>query len=94
MSDVKRVLIVGGGVAGLTAAIAMCRAGLEVEVVEQNAEWTVYGVGIIQLANALRALDMIGLADQCVEAGHPLPSVRLYDPQGHLLVEIPQVTGV
>jgi 2-polyprenyl-6-methoxyphenol hydroxylase-like FAD-dependent oxidoreductase len=90
MASVQRVLIVGGGIAGLTAAIAMRRAGIEVDVVEQNPAWSVYGVGIIQLANALRALNTIGLADQCVAAGHPLPTVRLYDPQGNLLVEIPQ----
>jgi 2-polyprenyl-6-methoxyphenol hydroxylase-like FAD-dependent oxidoreductase len=90
MASVQRVLVVGGGIAGLTATVAMRRAGISVDVVEQNPEWTVYGVGIIQLANALRALNTIGLADQCVTVGHPLPSVRLYDPQGHLLVEIPQ----
>lgn len=89
MASVQRVLVVGGGIAGLTAAIAMRRAGIEVDVVESNPEWSVYGVGIIQLPNALRALNTIDLADKCVAAGHPLPSVRLYTPDGHLIVEIP-----
>jgi 2-polyprenyl-6-methoxyphenol hydroxylase-like FAD-dependent oxidoreductase len=89
MASVQRVLVVGGGIAGLTAAIAMRRAGIEVDVIESNPEWSVYGVGIIQLPNALRALNTIGLAEKCVEAGHPLPSVRLYTPDGHLMVDIP-----
>jgi 2-polyprenyl-6-methoxyphenol hydroxylase-like FAD-dependent oxidoreductase len=66
------VLVIGGGIGGLCATLALRREGVEVDVVEREPEWGVYGVGIIQPGNALRALDALGLADACVAAGHPI----------------------
>lgn len=63
MSSIKNVLIVGGGLGGLSLGIALRRAGIGAEIVEIHKEFNVYGVGIIQQANALRALDAIGVAD-------------------------------
>ena len=68
----QRVLVVGGGVGGLSAAIALRQAGVAVDVVEKNPAWDVYGVGIIQPGNALRALDELGLAREAVAQGHPM----------------------
>ena len=72
MTQVQRVLVVGGGIGGLSAAIALRRAAVEVDVVEKNAAWDVYGVGIIQPGNALRALNELGLAQEVVAHGHPI----------------------
>jgi len=63
MSSVKKVLIVGGGIGGLSLGIALRRSGIESEIVELQKEFNVYGVGIIQLGNAIRALDAIGVAE-------------------------------
>src|SRR6266700_1066027 len=90
MDRVEKILIVGGGIAGLTAAVALRRAGFEVDIVELNPQWSVYGVGIIQPSNTLRALDTLGLAEQCVAAGHTMGNIRFHDHQGHLLFEVPQ----
>ncbi len=90
MNSVQKILIVGGGIAGLTAATALRRSGFEVDIVEINPKWSVYGVGIIQQSNVLRALDTIGLAEQCMAAGHPMGGVRFYDSQGHFVFEVPQ----
>ncbi len=65
------VLIVGGGISGLALGIALRRAGRAVDLVELNPAWNVYGVGIILQANALRALQMLGLSKACIEAGYP-----------------------
>jgi 2-polyprenyl-6-methoxyphenol hydroxylase-like FAD-dependent oxidoreductase len=89
MSEIRKVLIVGGGVGGLTAAIALARRGISAEVVEINPTWSVYGVGIIQPSNALRALAQIGLGQQCLQAGAGFPGWRIYDAQGNQLAEIP-----
>ena len=72
MTEVERILVVGGGIGGLSTSIALRRAGFAVDVVEKNPKWDVYGVGMIQPANALRVLHEIGLAEQCVAAGHPM----------------------
>lgn len=67
------VLVVGGGIGGLSAAIALQQQGIDTTVVELHSDVhsSVYGVGIIQPVNALRALAMIGCADDCIAAGYP-----------------------
>jgi 2-polyprenyl-6-methoxyphenol hydroxylase-like FAD-dependent oxidoreductase len=78
----KKILIVGGGLGGLSAGIAFKKAGFEVEIVEINSEFNVYGVGIIQQANALRALDTLGVADEAMLRGSPYGLVKLCAPTG------------
>jgi 2-polyprenyl-6-methoxyphenol hydroxylase-like FAD-dependent oxidoreductase len=85
MTAVKTVLIAGGGVGGLTAAVALCKQGIKVELLEKNPEHSVYGVGIIQPNNALRALDTIGLAEECVKRGGAFDAVRVFDRFGTLI---------
>src|SRR3954467_1555591 len=87
MSDIEKVLVVGGGIGGLSTTIALRRIGVEVDVVEKNPKWDVYGVGIIQPPNALRALHAIGLAERCLEAGHPIMGGRNHLADGTLLGE-------
>jgi 2-polyprenyl-6-methoxyphenol hydroxylase-like FAD-dependent oxidoreductase len=77
-----RVLVVGGGIGGLCATLALRREGVEVEVIEREPEWSVYGVGIIQPGNALRALHSLGLAEACVAAGHPILGSRTFLADG------------
>jgi 2-polyprenyl-6-methoxyphenol hydroxylase-like FAD-dependent oxidoreductase len=84
-----RVLVVGGGIGGLSAAIALRQRGIDVEVVEINPRWDVYGVGIIQPANAIRALDALGLAEQAVAQGFAMKGSRFHDSEGRLLGEVP-----
>jgi 2-polyprenyl-6-methoxyphenol hydroxylase-like FAD-dependent oxidoreductase len=84
-----RVLVVGGGIGGLSTAIALRRRGVEVDVVEINPRWDVYGVGIIQPGNAIRALDALGLAEQAVAQGFAMKGSRFHDSQGNLLGEVP-----
>jgi 2-polyprenyl-6-methoxyphenol hydroxylase-like FAD-dependent oxidoreductase len=88
MSSVKNILIVGGGIGGLASGIALSKNGHNVEIVELNKEFNVYGVGIIQHANALRALDVLGLADEAMRRGSPYGLVRMCTPTGHLITEV------
>jgi 2-polyprenyl-6-methoxyphenol hydroxylase-like FAD-dependent oxidoreductase len=73
-----KVLVVGGGIGGLSTTLALRRQGFEVDIVERDPGWSVYGVGIIQPGNALRALDSLGLAEACVEAGAPIRGDRTW----------------
>jgi 2-polyprenyl-6-methoxyphenol hydroxylase-like FAD-dependent oxidoreductase len=91
VSEVRAALVVGGGIGGLSATIALRRRGVDVHVLELNPRWDVYGVGIIQAANAIRALDELGLAERAVAEGFAMKGSRFRDSQGSLLGEAPAV---
>ena len=61
MSRLERVLIVGGGIAGMALAIGLRRIGIAVEIAEVDPQWRVYGAGITITGPTLRALDRLGL---------------------------------
>jgi 2-polyprenyl-6-methoxyphenol hydroxylase-like FAD-dependent oxidoreductase len=89
MSAVQRALVVGGGIGGLSTTIALRRAGVEVDVVELNPKWDVYGVGIIQPGNAIRALDQLGLGEAAIAQGFAIQGSRFHDNQGNVLGAVP-----
>ncbi|MBD8495090.1 FAD-dependent oxidoreductase [Pseudomonas syringae] len=89
MNTVKNVLIVGGGIGGLCAAIALRRKGIAVELVELKTEWTVYGVGIIQQSNVVREMHRLGLLDAYLDAAFAFEDVAIYSTTGQQLVRIP-----
>ena len=89
MPAVDRVLVVGGGIGGLTAAVALRQQGVAVDLIEANRDHSVYGVGIIQPNNVLRALDRVGLADICVARGGAFPGWRIFNQQGGFVMEAP-----
>lgn len=89
MKTVNKVLIVGGGIAGLTTAIALHKKGIVAEIIEKHPSWSVYGVGIIQPSNMLRALKSIGLGDACLENGCGFNGWEFHDTKDNLLVRIP-----
>ncbi|MFW6050055.1 MAG: FAD-dependent monooxygenase [Myxococcota bacterium] len=58
-----RIVIVGGGIGGLGAGVALRRAGHDVCVLERAPELLPLGAGLTIQPNALRALEQLGLAD-------------------------------
>lgn len=88
MAAVRNVTIIGGGIAGLTLAVALRRIGVEVRIIEKGDRANRLGTGISLLGNALRALDRIDLADRCIEAGYGYDCVKTRDAAGKLLDEI------
>lgn len=84
----KKALIVGGGIGGLSAGVALRNAQFEVHLAELSQAYDVYGVGIIQPSNALRALDSLGLADACMERGSPYGNVKMCSSGGFQFTEV------
>lgn len=89
MHEVKKVLIVGGGIGGLCAAIAFRRCGVDVDLVELKTEWTVYGVGIIQQSNVVREMARLGVLDDYLGACYAFEEVAIYNLEGQQMVRIP-----
>ena len=96
MSKVRNVLIVGGGIGGLSVAIGLGRAGVQAEIVEIKDKWAIYGVGIIQPGNAIRAYKALGVANRCIEQGFVYKRQRHYDADGNLIGErmMPRIDGL
>src|SRR6478672_8561347 len=69
MAQDPRVAIVGGGIGGLTAAVAMHRHGIDVKVYEQSLQITEIGAGVSLSPNAIKALRALGLAVPIAEIG-------------------------
>jgi salicylate hydroxylase len=57
-----RAVVVGGGIGGMAAAVALARAGIDVQVHEQARELTEVGAGVSLAPNGLRMLDRLGWA--------------------------------
>ncbi len=62
-SDQPKVIVVGGGIGGLAAALALARQGVAVELLEQAATIGEIGAGIQLGANAYAALDALGVGE-------------------------------
>lgn len=65
-----KLLIIGGGIAGMSLAVFMRRIGWDVDLVEADPEWRVYGAGISITGPTFRALDQLGLMDALRREGH------------------------
>jgi len=84
-----KVLIIGAGIGGLTAAIALRQAGFQVEVFERASELKEIGAGIGLSANATRVLGHLGLLLQLLDRGTAIKSVVSYTARGRLLSNLP-----
>jgi salicylate hydroxylase len=70
-----RIAVVGGGIAGLTAALAFAERGFEVRVYEQAEALTETGAGLQITPNGFRVLDALGVGDDLRRVGVPAEGV-------------------
>jgi 2-polyprenyl-6-methoxyphenol hydroxylase-like FAD-dependent oxidoreductase len=78
-------LIVGAGIGGLAAAIALTRAGWSVRVFERAASPRELGFALMLAPNAMHALGALGLADTARQGGFVMTSGEWRRPDGTLL---------
>ncbi len=74
-----RIAIVGGGLAGLATAAALCRIGTEAEVFEQSPALGEIGAGVNVSPQAINALRAIGLGDKIAAVANIAPGVLTRD---------------
>jgi 2-polyprenyl-6-methoxyphenol hydroxylase-like FAD-dependent oxidoreductase len=87
VADIRRILVVGGGVGGLTTATAFAQRGIEVVLIERRPVFDIAGVGLGQPANALRVYDMLGVLDEILATGFSYDRMFIFDPNRRLIVE-------
>jgi 2-polyprenyl-6-methoxyphenol hydroxylase-like FAD-dependent oxidoreductase len=81
-AGMRRALIIGGGIGGLSTGIALRRQGWAVTVFERAPELGEVGAGLGIWANAVHALGRLGVADQIRAMRPPAPSGGVYDWRG------------
>jgi 2-polyprenyl-6-methoxyphenol hydroxylase-like FAD-dependent oxidoreductase len=84
-----RVIVVGAGIAGLSAAIALRKRGNEAVVLERAPIVEVVGAGITLFANAMRALDRLGVRDAVAARGAAATRSAILTSDGRELTRVP-----
>src|SRR5215471_17294766 len=84
-----RALVIGAGLGGLATAVALRRAGLDVDVYERNPSVREIGAGLSVWSNGLRAARALGVDTQVVKNGAPIEWLENADWGGRVLQRIP-----
>jgi 2-polyprenyl-6-methoxyphenol hydroxylase-like FAD-dependent oxidoreductase len=86
--DRKKAIIIGGGIGGMTAALALKQVDIDVSVFEQAPELREVGSGLPLWTNAIRALQKLGLADEIVKLGESVSAGSITTWRGDILADL------
>jgi 2-polyprenyl-6-methoxyphenol hydroxylase-like FAD-dependent oxidoreductase len=89
-NDASEVIVIGGGIGGLTLALALHRAGIKCRVYESSAEIRPLGVGLNLLPHALHALGELGLEAALLAKGIETREYCFYTRHGQLVYREPR----
>ena len=87
----EKIIIVGGGIGGLSTAVALRQRGCEVAVFEQAPELREIGAGLSVWPNATRVLSQFGLLPEVLNRSEVLARLQLRTWKGELLSDIKTV---
>ena len=82
------ILTVGGGIGGMAAAIQLGRLGHDVEIVDLDPEWRVYGAGITITGPTLRAYKHLDMVDDIAKTGAITNGSKIFKFDGTFLREL------
>jgi 2-polyprenyl-6-methoxyphenol hydroxylase-like FAD-dependent oxidoreductase len=85
-----KVLVIGGGIGGLTSALSLAAAGIEVEVFEKTPTIQAVGVGINLQPNAVRELTELGLGDELGAVAIETSTLAYYNRFGQVIWSEPR----
>jgi 2-polyprenyl-6-methoxyphenol hydroxylase-like FAD-dependent oxidoreductase len=83
----KKVLIIGGGIGGLAAAIALRKVGIAATVYESSNALREIGAGLTLWKNAVRAIEKLGLSNELAAIGMPMTEGGVRSWRGDVLSE-------
>ena len=89
MMAAKRILIIGGGISGMCAAIELRKRGAQVDLVELDPQWRVYGAGITLSGPTLRALARVGIAQDIMTHGCCVDGLDAFTAEGLPIGQLP-----
>jgi 2-polyprenyl-6-methoxyphenol hydroxylase-like FAD-dependent oxidoreductase len=92
---IQKVLIIGGGFSGMSAAMLLQRQGLQVTILELDPNWQTDGAGITISGPSLRAIEQIGLLDEFKQNGAITQGVDMCMADGTFIqtIDTPAVPG-
>ncbi|MGI4985745.1 MAG: FAD-dependent oxidoreductase [Janthinobacterium lividum] len=88
MNTIKKALVIGGGIGGMCASIQLRKLGLDIDLVEINPQWSVYGAGITISGPTLRALREIGVHREVIAQGGHWDHIDICAANGARLAEV------
>jgi 2-polyprenyl-6-methoxyphenol hydroxylase-like FAD-dependent oxidoreductase len=89
MAEQRTAMIVGGGIAGLAAAVALAQGGWQATVLERAPGFGEVGAGLAITGNGMAALDALGAGQAVRAAGYQTSTAGMQDPSGRWLLRIP-----
>jgi 2-polyprenyl-6-methoxyphenol hydroxylase-like FAD-dependent oxidoreductase len=84
-----RVLIVGAGIAGMSATIALCRNGIAADLIDINPDWKMTGAGLTITGPTLRAFRQLGVYDEVAAQGYVGEGIRVCGVDGEPMRDLP-----
>jgi len=85
---VQKALVIGGGIGGMSAAIRLRQEGVDVDLVDIDPDWRVYGAGITITGATLRAFKRLGLLDELARHGAFMRGNKVFLYDGTPLMEM------
>ncbi|CAN5164899.1 FAD-dependent oxidoreductase [soil metagenome] len=86
---VKKALVLGGGIGGMSAAIALGQQGVEVHLIDIDPDWRALGAGITITGPTLRAFRQLGVLDDIEREGFFFEQIKFFSQAGDFLQAMP-----
>jgi 2-polyprenyl-6-methoxyphenol hydroxylase-like FAD-dependent oxidoreductase len=83
-----KAIVIGGGIGGLAAAVALRKVGMAVTVFERAPAIREVGAGLSLWSNAVTALRRLGLESRIIELGSPVERMQTVTASGQVLSDI------